>query len=189
MNYNTEVWKDVVGYEEYYQVSNEGRVRSLDRYTNNGNGCFVRKGRVLKQGVNRTGYNFVMLTNANGEAKNCKVHRLVAITFIENPFNKKTVNHKDGNKTNNHIDNLEWATYSENMQHAIDTGLKPKYLNGQEGKKVAKLTLENDIVEIYNSLKEAAERNSINSKTISKVCTGYKNYKTAHGFKWKYIEV
>lgn len=186
MNYNTEVWKDVVGYEKYYQVSNEGRVRSLDRLTNNVNGCFVRKGRVLKQGVNRTGYNFVMLTDKDGKVKNCKVHRLVAITFIENPFNKKTVNHKDGNKTNNLLDNLEWATYSENMQHAVDNGLKRDCF---KNKKVAKLTLNDEVIEVYNSLKQAAEMNGINSKTISKVCTGYRNYKTSHGFKWKYIKV
>lgn len=186
MNYNTEIWRGVVGYEKYYQVSNKGRVRSLDRLTNNSNGCFIRKGRILKQSINRTGYNFIMLTDSIGEAKNCKVHRLVAIAFIDNPFNKKTVNHKDGDKTNNSLDNLEWATYSENMKHAVESGLKHDYL---KEKKVAKLTLDNKVVEIYDSLKVASEINGISSKTISKVCTGYKNYKTSHGFKWKYIKV
>lgn len=186
MNYNTEIWRDVVGYEKYYQVSNKGEVRSLDRLTNNINGHFIKKGRMLKQAVNRSGYKFVMLTDRNGIAKNCKVHRLVAIAFMDNPFNKKTVNHKDGNKTNNCTDNLEWATYSENMQHAVDIGLKNDHF---KNKKVVKLTLDNEVVEIYESLKQAAEKNGINSKTISKVCTGYKNYKTSHGFKWKYIKV
>lgn len=109
-----EIWKDIEGYPDY-QVSNKGQVRS-NRITDD----WVN----LKTTVDTTtGYNVVNLYTGDGNHKKVAVHRLVAKAFIPNPENKRTVNHKDTNKTNNNIWNLEWATDSENMKHAFDNGL------------------------------------------------------------------
>ena len=119
-----EIWKDVVEWEGLYEVSNFGRVRSVDRYLGHptsSKGAF-RKGKILSPKSKR--YADIHLWR-NSKYISTHVHRLVAIAFIDNPENKPEVNHKDGNKLNNHISNLEWATHEENMKHAIETGLLP----------------------------------------------------------------
>lgn len=103
-----------IGYKGIYQVSNLGQIKSIPRK-------YVTKERLLNQ-YNRNGYLCVGLQGP----KYRYVHILVAEAFIPNPENKPTVNHKDGNKHNNRVDNLEWATYSENLKHALDNGLKNK---------------------------------------------------------------
>lgn len=117
-----EEWRDIQGFPNY-QISNLGNVKSKERYTKaRGNKIIHRKERLLKIQTDHKGYKYVRLYNSNGfKAK--KVHRLVAETFIENPNNLPQVNHKDGDKTNNCINNLEWCTDTENKQHAIKTGL------------------------------------------------------------------
>lgn len=117
-----EEWRDVEGYEGYYQVSSLGNVRSLSREVigrSRHNNEYKRntKATVLKpkRGGN-TEYLYLSLCK-NNEVKYLSIHRLVAIAFIENPFNKSEVNHKDGNKKNNSVDNLEWMTRSENLKH------------------------------------------------------------------------
>lgn len=123
-----EIWKDVVGYEGLYQVSNLGRVKSLDRYVvyhyNNGKGdvTVFRKGRIMRQFLYKTGYLYTCLAKEGIRIK-YKIHRLVAMAFLPNPENKPVVNHKDGCTTNNNLNNIEWATLSENVQHAIWNGL------------------------------------------------------------------
>ena len=107
-----EIWKPVVGFEDYYRVSNTGKVFS------------IRSNRYLNQAPKHTGYRDIEL-NVNGKASYKRMHRLVAEAFIPNPLNKPAVNHIDGNKLNNNASNLEWVTNSENMQHAVDTGLQP----------------------------------------------------------------
>ena len=121
-----EIWKDIEGYEGTYQVSNLGRVRSLDRYVPFGtNSSRLRKisGKVLKQQPHNKGYCVAQLSK-DSKLSLYLVHRLVATAFIPNPMNKEMVNHKDGNKQNNNADNLEWATRQENEDHAFRTGLK-----------------------------------------------------------------
>ena len=121
-----EIWKDIEGYEGTYQVSNLGRVRSLDRYVPFGtNSSRLRKipGKVLKQQPHNEGY-WVAQLSKDSKLSLYLVHRLVATAFIPNPMNKEMVNHKDGNKQNNNADNLEWATRQENEDHAFRTGLK-----------------------------------------------------------------
>lgn len=112
-------WSSVVGYEDFYEVSTQGEVRSVDRavYTKNGVKRNL-KGKNLKLIDHTSGYLMVSLCR-----KLFLVHRLVAITFLDNHEGKPTVNHKDGVKTNNALSNLEWATYQENTEHAFKVGL------------------------------------------------------------------
>lgn len=113
-----EVWRDIPGYENCYQASNLGRVRSLDRYIaqlNNGTVCNVLyRGKVLKPAIDKDGYERLKLRSLKINA----VHRIVALTFIPNPENKPQVNHINGNRADNRIENLEWCTNSENHIHA-----------------------------------------------------------------------
>lgn len=119
-----EVWKDVVGYEGRYQVSNLGEVRSLPIKSVFKDGqVHYLKGMILKQTFTSTGYKKVELKK-DGISKSFKVHRLVAMAFIVNTYEKPFINHKDGNRINNIVDNLEWCTQKENMKHACDTGLR-----------------------------------------------------------------
>lgn len=110
-------WAPISGYEGIYEVSDDGEVRSLDRsYTGKDGRSVPYKGRLINPGIGANGYKVVSLWK-NGKGKTTYVHRLVAETFIPNPERKKTVNHKDGNRTNNNVSNLEWATYAENNLH------------------------------------------------------------------------
>jgi hypothetical protein len=118
-----EVWKDVEGYEGLYQVSNKGRVKSLERVVKrNGIHNEKRKERILSQTTNPGGY-CICIFSKNNIKKYFSVSRLVAKEFIDNDMNFPVVNHLDGIKTNNRADNLEWTTYSGNVLHAIRTGL------------------------------------------------------------------
>lgn len=122
------IWKDVVGYEDYYQVSSTGEVRSKDRRvpTRNPEKFAIRKGRVLSQMTSGNGYKKLSLTRSALDKKQPHVHRLVAEAFILNPEDKPMVNHIDGDKTNNKVSNLEWVDAFENMQH-YEKYLKPIY--------------------------------------------------------------
>lgn len=115
-----EEWRKITYFCDCYEVSNFGRVKSTSLFTIDKNGVKKKKARkILKQSFTSTGYLMVNL-----KRKMCKVHRLVAIAFIPNPYNKPYINHKDGNPLNNTVENLEWVTQKENIEHAIRTGLR-----------------------------------------------------------------
>lgn len=119
-----EKWKPVVGYEGLYEVSSNGSVKSIDRVLIDRIGREkLFKGRILSTHLDRYGYPICKLWR-DGKGKNYTVHRLVALSFLGNENNKPQVNHIDGNKINNSIDNLEWVTNSENDIHAYDLGLR-----------------------------------------------------------------
>lgn len=172
-----EVWKEISDYSGLYEVSNLGRIKSADRTSWNGSGYFLRKGRILKQNTSTDNYCYVGL-HKDQILKQMLVHRIVATTFIENPLNKNTINHKDGNKCNNSIDNLEWMTSKENSIHAVETGL----INSQ--KAVIQFSLSGEILNEFISIKEASTITGITKGEISAVCNG--NRKSTHGFKWEF---
>ena len=138
-----EVWKDIEGYEEYYQISNFGNVRSKDRNKSTGKGFYKLKGKELSKTKTSTGYFKIELIDKSGVRKSYKVHRLVGFAFIPNPENKPNINHIDGNPLNNHFSNLEWCTQSENTIHAYETGLRKSNLHKYK----------NQIIDEYTSRK------------------------------------
>lgn len=127
------MWKEIQGYEGLYEVSDTGIVRSLDRIRCGRVGGYI-KGQEIKPRDNIANYLVVDLCK-EGNKRIHRVHRLVANAFIPNPLNKPEVNHKDGDRHNNNVENLEWCTHQENIQHAFSTGL-------YKGKGTSKLTQE-----------------------------------------------
>ena len=184
-----EIWKDIKGYEGLYQVSNFGNIKSLAR--KNTFYCVLRKEylerpvkeRILKTNDKNAKYKQVHLLK-NGVVKVYLVHRLVAQEFIPNPNDLPQVNHIDGNKYNNRIDNLEWCTASENNKHAFRIGLKEIY----NKTKVNQYDLNGNFIKTWNCITEFYKEKgvSIKSSTISMCCKGKR--KTAYGYKWKYAD-
>lgn len=144
-----EIWEKVnlPLYCDYYMVSNYGRVKRI-RYLNPKSGEISEKDFLLKQSISRNGYSVVGM-RCNNKEKICRVHRLVALTFIENPYNYTQINHIDGNKQNNNVSNLEWCNPHQNISHAIKTGLfraenpeRPVYQFSLDGKLIKNGNLE-----------------------------------------------
>ena len=172
----TEIWKDIVGYKGLYQVSNLGRVRSLGRFDSLNR---WHDGKILSDCDNGNGYRVVGF-NVDGKQKLFTVHRLVALAFIPNQTNRNCINHIDGNKSNNSVENLEWCTSSENMIHAVNKGL----LDDFGRKKI--LCVETG--QIFNSIKEAEKWVGVKGSRISNVCRLKRGCKTCGGYHWRYAE-
>ena len=176
MRYDNEIWKDIKGYEGLYQVSNLGRVKS------------ERKNRLLKPRLQKNGYLRVNLYDKNSKRSTKSVHRLVAKAFISNPNNLEFVNHKDENKTNNVVSNLEWCTAKYNSNYGTklerqSKALLEKYKNDHSFGKHRPVR---DLVtgEVFNSVKEAAQRYGISTTHVRYVSQGkIKNTK----YKFEYI--
>lgn len=160
----TEIWKDVFGWEGYYQVSHTGEVRSLDREIVYPNGSIRKqKGKVLSQGINNYGYAQVVFSK-NQKKQNKRVNRLVAETFHSLKRGCFEVNHKDGNKLNNHINNLEWCSSTENNRHALKTGLRSM--------KTGKLISPSKQVFYVTNVKEFSMLNNLNSRHVYDIING-----------------
>jgi hypothetical protein len=181
-----EIWKEISGTNGEYEISNFGRVKSN------------KKNLVMKHQVNKVnGYCMIVLWILP-KPKGKSIHRLVAEHFVDNPLNLKEVNHKDGNKENNHYLNLEWVTRSDNHKHSIKNGLW-KYSDSHKEAiaKFNKLTKSKPVIQIdksgnqvaeYSSTDEAAKAVGASQGNISSCCNGKKGYKTVKGFVFKYKE-
>lgn len=176
-----EIWKPIKKFEGYYEISNLGNIRSIERtiITKN-NVQRIVKSKQLKLSVNEHGY-LITTIRINNVPYNLKIHRIVAQTFIPNPDNKKTVNHIDCNKLNNAVSNLEWSTHSENIQHAYDNNLN--YSDSQY-KAVLQYSKQGEFIQEYKSISEAKKTLKIKGNHISDVCNG--RMKSAYGSTWKF---
>lgn len=176
------------GYEGYYQISNYGRVRSLDRYVKSGlkySKVCLRKGRILRASDNTQGYLFVNLQKDN-KCKKKTIHRLVAENFIPNLNNLEQVNHIDGNKHNNNIENLEWCTQRYNIQQAWKMGLakQGKGKNHPESKAVNQYDLNNNLIKKWDSMMDVQREKGFLNVCICNCCKG--KQRTSYGYIWKY---
>lgn len=207
-----EIWKDIKGYEGLYQVSNEGRVKSLDRIVKNKLGTQFVEGRLLKQFVDKSGYSHVALCNS-GIIKNKTIHRLVAEAFIENPNNLPCVDHiqpvSEGGT--NCVENLHWCTHKDNSNNPNTKKRMIEWSNTEKNKKrvseqfkgeknpnyfkkgipnaalsksVYQYTLDNKLVNVWESTNECG-RNEFNQAHVSDCCIGKR--KTHKGYKWSYV--
>ncbi|MBP3931432.1 MAG: NUMOD4 motif-containing HNH endonuclease [Peptostreptococcaceae bacterium] len=206
-----EVWKDIEGYEGKYQVSNLGRVKSL----RDSHGKYRE---LIMTGRNEGhGYLKVSLYK-NGKSKGIKIHRLVAITFIPNPKNKTDINHINGIKSDNRVENLEWCTKGENLKHAYDIGLKKKpigadnpnygikfseerikkmtrnraYHYGENHERAKKVICINT-GEVFNSMIDAVNKYNLSYTTLVNCCKGRKKScgkhpETKAALKWCYLD-
>lgn len=159
-----EIFTDIYGYEGLYEVSNLGRIRSLN-YKGTG------QEKILSPGFDKDGYLYVCLCK-NGEKKRYFIHRLVAQAFLPNPNNYSQVNHKDENKLNNNVDNLEWCTAQYNSEYSL-------------AKQVGQYDLNGNLIAIWKSTMEIQRQLGFLNCNISSCCTG--RIKTSHGYIWKYI--
>ena len=194
---NKEIWKDIKGYEGKYQVSNFGRVWS------------IKNQKYLKYWVNRCGYHLVGLRSKNGKQKHEQIHRLVALAFIENPNNYPQVNHKDENKGNNCVENLEWVTAKQNCNYGTRTERAAEKIRGEnhylygkhlseehrahvidsstKSEEVCQIDIEtNTIVNTFKSMREAERQTGVKYQHIWRVCNHKR--KSAGGYFWCYNE-
>ena len=166
-------WHAIPNTNGLYEITKTGRVRSRDRYVRSRHGMVLKKGRILKP-IADGPYIKYSLSLPGLKQKRYYLHKLLALTFIPNPKDKKHANHKDGNKRNNRLSNLEWATKSEDAQHARDTGLVPTGVNHPR----AKLTEQDvaciryDIETSNQSMSEIGRKYGVHAKTVCNIRDG-----------------
>ena len=173
-----EIWKDIEEFVGLYQVSNLGRVRSIERDENGHIHNYIRKGKILKPANGK--YLFVSLCK-NGIKKNYRIHRLVAETFLPNPNGYKEVNHKSENTKDNRVINLEWCDRKYNNNYGSRTVRASK----KRQKKVGQYDISNGVlIKIYDSCKEAAIAVGGSNTNISACALGKRT--SSYGYKWRY---
>ena len=168
-----EIWKDIKDFEGRYQISNEGRVKSLARKFIDRSGREQNiKERILKLRNDKDGYKVISIRDGSGKRKSFRVHRLVCEAFIPNPDNKPQVNHIDEDKSNNRICNLEWCTCTENNNHGTRTARAIKNTAKALSKMVGQYTLDGELVKVFQSTHEAERQTGFNHSNIAAVANG-----------------
>lgn len=177
-----EVWRPVKGYEDYYEVSNLGIVRSYDRMVRCKIGMRCMKGKVLKQRI-WGNYKSVCLVVGQVEER-LYVHRIVAEAFIHNPDNLPQVNHKDENKLNNRADNLEWCTREYNMEY----GTRMERFSASRGKAIEQLTIDGKHVATYRSARQAEKESNgkFKNSVINRAARGI--HSVSYGYRWRFVD-
>ena len=173
-----EIWKDIKGYEGYYQISSFGRVRSLDRFDGFKNNI---KGKLIKCFLSKTGYVRVSLSK-NQKYKKFQVHRLVAQAFIENKNNFSQVNHIDEKRDNNNVNNLEWCSAKYNSNY----GNRPKRISKIKSKPVISIS-GSGLMRYFKSARKASEVLGVEFKNISAVANGKRNH--TGGYRFMFYEL
>lgn len=186
-----EIWKDIEGYEGKYQISNFGRVKSLVFRNNK---YLIYREKILKPNIGKDGYVRIGLRDKNKKTKTYLVHRLVAQAFISDYNNSLVVNHKDENKSNNNVLNLEWTTIRENNQYSFNLhkdrikAMQTQEVNKLRGyrkrKPVIQINKQNEIIARYDGIVSASKVTGFDKSTISNCCRGI--YKFAYGYIWRY---
>lgn len=186
------IWKDIKGFEGLYQINNLGQVKSLSRKVSCGKGFRIVKEAIKRISNHNAGYHVINLFK-DGICYPHLLHVLIAKYFIPNPNNYPEVNHKNGIKTDNDINNLEWATYSMNIKHAYDMGLRKKK-SPSEGKlgaanhlskPIAQYDLVGNLVKEWPCSKEVWRQTGLNHHVIRRCANG--GTKTSYGYQWKFI--
>lgn len=167
---NSEIWKDIEGYEGLYQISNYGNVKTLPRPR--------VKSTIMKLELHK-GY-YKVCFSKNNKSKHFFVHRLVAQAFIPNPDNLPCVNHKDENSLNNCVNNLEWCTQQYNLLY----GNRRAKVIEKERKPVGQYTMSNELIRVHYSIQQAARNINRNAGPICRCCKGKQAF--AYGYKWEY---
>ena len=186
-----EIWKDIPEYEGLYQVSNLGRVKSLKRLDKRNR---IVKEKILKHGIDTNGYHLVKLYKYD-KPRTLKVHRLICQVFIQNPNNYTEVNHKDEDKSNNCVDNLEWCTRKYNVNYGNRTNKAKNHPNckhrlgvlgkdNPNSKIVIQYTKDGEFIKSWNCTHEVERKLGVRSSSVSACARG--NIKSAGGFIWKY---
>lgn len=166
-----EIWKPYPEYP-FVEANQFGEIRTVDRYIKTKNGTRFVKGRVLKQFLNKNGYMQVQL-HANGKPVSLYVHRVIAICFIPNPDNLPEINHRDNNRKNNAVSNLEWCTHQYNMAYKNKFGTSPTEIQGRPVIAINFITGE---IFRFKSQREAARQLSVNLRSLSYVLKGKRNH-------------
>lgn len=188
-----EIWKPVVGYEGLYEVSSIGRIKSLKRIVRNNGGYRTTPELIKKNSIDRSGYEFVWLWNKSGRIH--RVHKLVALAFIPNIENKPCVDHINGNRRDNRVENLRWCSHKENSNFEIarerlsqNAPWRGKYGSDNPfAKSVIQCDLNGGIIREFGGVLEASRETGINHRCISDTCR--KKQKTAGGYIWKYNNI
>ena len=192
-----EEWRDIAGYESYYQVSSLGRVRSVERWVQDRFGMkapYRIHEKILKPKRSQTGYLFVHLSK-DGHAHPYRIHRMVAEAFIPNPDGLPTINHKDENKENNHVDNLEWCSIAYNNDYG--TRQQRVQINQKHRRAVCMMSLNGDVLRTFPTCLSAAryitgeptgksQRVRVTDNNIRRACR--LNRHIAYGYRWEFEE-
>jgi hypothetical protein len=181
----SEIWRDIPGYEGFYQASSFGRIKSLKRIRKNGKGaCYEQRERILKTHISPNGYSQVTLSKL-GKLKQANIHRLIAMSFIPNPKHLPEINHRNENKQDNCISNLEWCSRSYNNNY----GTRNQRTGVANSKKVFQFDANGNLIHAYQSAHAAikAVKSKIGRGSLDCICKVCRNErKRAYGYIWSY---